>query len=158
MEGGLAGRDFSLGYGQRLGVILVLAAWLVLPQTRPGLAQGGDAADKAAIVAVIQDQLAAFHADDGNRAFSHASPGIRAMFGQADTFMSMVRQGYPPVYRSRSVDFRSLSFEQGGWVQRVYMVGPKGRAIIARYRMERQPDGSWKINGVSIEQAPDLSV
>jgi hypothetical protein len=43
-------------------------------------------------------------------------------------------------------------------VQQVYMVGPDGVAVIADYAMQKQPDGSWKINGCSIEKAPDQGV
>jgi hypothetical protein len=33
-------------------------------------------------------------------------------------------------------------------------VGPDGQAVIALYVMERQPDGSWRINGVYLLQVP----
>ena len=139
--------------GIRLAALLAVLAFLVFPG-----AKAGPPADRAAVVAVIQDQLEAFHADDGVRAFSHASPGIRSMFGRPEVFMNMVRRGYLPVYRSSDVDFRDLTLEGGRWVQRVFMTGPGGRHVIARYYMQRQPDGSWKIDGVTMEDAPDLSV
>ena len=33
-----------------------------------------------------------------------------------------------------------------------------GRPVIARYSMEKQPDGSWRINGCALTQAPDQNV
>ncbi len=45
-----------------------------------------------AVRAVIEAQLDAFRRDDAARAFSLATPGIRATFGDAETFMNMVRR------------------------------------------------------------------
>src|SRR6266568_3695810 len=53
--------------------------------------------DARAVRAVIEAQLDAFRRDDAARAFSLATPGIRATFGDAETFMEMV----PPVLRRR---------------------------------------------------------
>ncbi|MFQ5914847.1 MAG: DUF4864 domain-containing protein [Nitrospinota bacterium] len=103
--------------------------------------------DRAAIRAVIEDQMAAFQRDDGGAAFSHASPAIQAQFGTPENFMRMVRQGYQPVYRPRQVEFLDLVVARGELVQRVFVVGPDGLDVIALYLMQRQLEGQWKING-----------
>jgi hypothetical protein len=54
-------------------------------------------ADARAVRQVVQAQLDAFAADDAERAFSYASASIRAQFGDAASFMAMVRSGYPMV-------------------------------------------------------------
>jgi hypothetical protein len=107
-------------------------------------------ADRAAIRAVIQDQLAAFQRDDGPAAFAHASPAIRTRFGTPENFMRMVRQGYQPVYRPRRVEFLDLLTVQGDLIQKVRVVGPDGTEAIALYQMQRQPKGGWKINGCAL--------
>lgn len=104
-------------------------------------------ADRAAIVRVIDTQMQAFQRDDGNGAFAVASPGIRRMFGDADTFMTMVRDGYRPVYRPQRVRFLDIVDHHGRPAQRVYVVGPNGVAVVALYLMERQADGRWLIDG-----------
>ena len=114
--------------------------------------------DKTAIEAVISHQLGAFHRDDGQAAFSDASPMIQEMFHDPGTFMEMVKTGYLPVYRSSHVEFRDLGMIDGKLIQQVYMVGPDGVAVLALYEMQRQPDGSWRINGCSIARAPDQGV
>ena len=114
------------------------------------------APEGAEIRRVIEGQLAAFRRDDGEGAFAFAAPSIRAMFGDADTFLRMVRTGYPPVYRPREVEFRALGVEDGRLTQRVLLVGPDGVPVVARYYMEQQPDGSWRIGGCVLEQAPDV--
>jgi hypothetical protein len=106
----------------------------------------GDA-DRAAIVRVIDVQMQAFRRDDGDGAFAVASPGIRRMFGDADTFLTMVRDGYRPVYRPQRVRFLDIVDHHGRPAQRVFVVGPNGVAVIALYLMERQADGRWLIDG-----------
>ena len=138
-----------------------LLAFLFL-SALPITAQAEDPAvgpsDAAAIRAVISHQLGAFLKDDQTAAFADASPTIQQIFHDPDTFMRMVRTAYQPVYRSSGVEFRELGLTDGRLVQRVYMVGPDGIAVIADYEMQRQPDGSWRINGCSIERAPDQGV
>jgi hypothetical protein len=42
--------------------------------------------------------------------------------------------------------------------QDVFVVGPDGQPVIARYEMEQMPDGTWRINGCWMERASDQSV
>jgi hypothetical protein len=129
-----------------LGLLLGLAV--------PAYAQGVSPADRAAIRAVIQSQVDAFRRDDGDAAFSYASPAIRGMFGQADIFMDMVRQGYQPVYRPKVFDFGEIVTLHGQVTQKVHVIGPDGRPVTAYYPMRQLPDGSWRIDGCYL-QAPE---
>ena len=130
--------------GLALVLVLLITPWPAMAQQGEGI--GG--AQQAAIRQVIESQFAAFRRDDGVDAFSYASPGIRTRFGTAETFMHMVRQGYPAVYRSRGAEFLGVRIKDGRPVQAVRLIGPDGRAVVALYEMEQQPDGSWKIAGV----------
>lgn len=67
------------------------------------------AADKADMSAVIQQQIAAFRADNAELAFSFASPGIQSQFQTAAQFVAMVQAMYAPVYRPQSVTLVLLS-------------------------------------------------
>jgi len=113
--------------------------------------------DRSAIRRVIENQLAAFQRDDGSEAFSYASPGIQRRFGTPDNFMAMVRNGYAAVYRPQEVEIRELRVQGSTIQQEVLFVGPDGRPVIAVYTMQRQADGSWKINGVYLISAPDAT-
>jgi len=119
------------------------------PVTDPALAQ--------AIRGVISDQLTALRHDDAAAAFNDASPFIQGRFQQPDIFLQMVRSGYAPVYRPQQVEFRDLVQMGDGLEQRVFVIGPDGRAYLAHYQMQRQPDGSWKINGCILEPLADQS-
>ncbi len=103
--------------------------------------------DRAAIVSVIERQLAAFRRDDGREAFSYASPRIQERFGTPERFMEMVRQAYLPVYRPQRIQFLELETMSGTPVQRVFLVGPQRRKWMALYPMRRTREGEWRIDG-----------
>jgi len=111
-------------------------------------------ADRQAIQQVISEQIEAFRRDDGAGAFGYASPDIQMMFDNPARFMAMVRQGYQPVYRPRSVAFGNAMIVDGNLVQEVAVIGPDGRPRLAEYAMEREPDGTWKIAGCRLLDRP----
>ena len=104
-------------------------------------------ADAKAVRAVIEAQLDAFRRDDAARAFSLATPGIRETFRSAENFLAMVRASYAAVYRPKSVLFETPQLIDGELLQPVRLTDAEGRAWIAIYPMQRQPDGSWRTNG-----------
>lgn len=111
--------------------------------------------DRQAIQRVIQSQLDAFQADDAETAFSFATPSIQARFGDARTFMNMVRTGYQPVYRPGSVLFQELIPFEDSVAQQVLITDQSGKSVLAVYPMERQQDGSWRIAGCYLRPAPN---
>lgn len=142
------------------GLTLALMLALASPFAPARAEAAGDLAgsELSSIRSVIEQQLQAFQADDGSRAFGFASPDIQRMFQSPDRFMAMVRQGYRPVYRPREVRFLDLIHLGGVPTQRVLVVGPDGKVVTAYYAMERQADGSWKIDGCVLQEAPDLAI
>lgn len=119
----------------------------------PNFAPAQDAvppADARAVRAVIEEQLEAFRRDDAERAFSLATPGIRATFGDAETFMDMVRRDYAVVYRPGGVAFEAPLVIGGELLQPVRLTDAAGRGWLAIYPMQRQPDGSWRTNGCQL--------
>ena len=110
--------------------------------------------DRAAIQDSISGQMRAFKDNDADKAFDFASPNIQGMFGNPEIFMDMVRQGYAPVYRPRSVEFGDLTELGGQPAQKVYIVAPDGRQVTAIYVMTQLPDGTWRVDGCFL-QAPN---
>lgn len=110
--------------------------------------------DRAAIRDIISRQIDAFRRDDGATAFGLASPNIQGTFGSPEIFMDMVRQGYAPVYRPRSVEFGDLTELGGQPAQKVYVIAPDGRQVTAIYVMTQLPDGTWRVDGCYL-QAPN---
>ncbi|MGD1879979.1 MAG: DUF4864 domain-containing protein [Kiloniellaceae bacterium] len=138
-------------------LLIILAGPLSADAAQAEDVQRPAAADQQAIVGTIRAQLDAFRQDDGSRAFSYATPQLRRLFGTPENFMAMVRGGYQPVYRPQSVEFLDARVIDGRTGQAVRFVGPDGRAVIALYTMERQPDGSWRIAAVQLIPAAELS-
>ena len=138
----------------------VLAFLLALALAWPAAAQQAPLSDsdRAAIRDVISRQVEAFRRDDGNAAFSFASPDVQRLFGTAQTFMDMVRKGYRPVYRPRVFDFGNIVEMNGQPTQRVHVVGPDGRRVNALYPMTRLPDGSWRIDGCFLQSPEEHQV
>src|SRR5215216_51751 len=115
-------------------------------------------ADAAAIRMVVQQQLDAFARDDARRAFALATSGIRERFGTAEAFLAMVRADYPVVYRPRRVDFEKPVVIEGEIVQPVRMIDADGVVWIAVYPMERQKNGTWRINGCQVARVAGRQV
>lgn len=67
--------------------------------------------------------------------------------------MTMVQQGYAPVYRHRSFEFGEARVEGGAIAQRVHIIDANGEVWEALYTVEREPDGSLKITGCSLLKA-----
>lgn len=101
---------------------------------------------------VIQNQIKAFLQGDSDAAYSFAAPGIKALFPNKDLFFAMVKKSYEPVYHPGNYAFgRGTAIADGAMVyQEVLISGQDGKDWTAIYQISRQPDGSYKINGVQI--------
>ena len=101
---------------------------------------------------LIEKQIQAFLHNDAEAAYSFASPGIKAMFPDKDAFFAMVKKSYQPVYHPGNYAFgRSKSDNDDAILyQEVLITGADGQDWSAIYQLARQPDGSYKINGVQI--------
>ena len=119
----------------------------------PARAQPVATADARAARTIVSAQLEAFASDDAKRAFSYAAPSIRQMFGTPERFLAMVRAGYPVVYRAAGVTFLIPVRVEGDLVQGVHLTDAAGVHWLATYRLERQPDGTWRIAGCDVQPA-----
>jgi hypothetical protein len=106
-------------------------------------------AEWTAIKKVISQQLAALRASDGERAFGYASPGIQAQFGDAQTFMAMVRAGYSALLDARYTEFLEGAVIDGVIVQPLRLIAPDNSVVVALYTMEKQKRG-WRISGCQL--------
>ena len=119
------------------------------------LAGAAAAQDRSGITDTIQRQLDAFVADDFETAFTFASPAIKGIFGNSDRFGSMVRQGYPMVWRPGTVRYLDLEERGGVPYQKVLITDAQGVPHVLEYQMVATPEG-WQINGVRILPAPEV--
>ena len=106
--------------------------------------------DTATAQSIIRSQVEALGRDDAATAYSYASPGIHQRFPQANVFMSMVQQNYPPVYRHKSFEFGEVRAADGKIAQAVRIIDADGVPWDALYTLEQQDDGSFKISGCTL--------
>ncbi|WP_411035504.1 DUF4864 domain-containing protein [Shinella sp. BYT-45] len=122
-----------------------------LPLLPSGAARAGEPVDT--VQGIIHSQITAFLNDDVKTAYSFASPTIRGKFPTEDAFFDMVKRGYAPVYRPGSFAFGRSKVDGDMVVQEVLISGQDGKDWTALYQVVKQPDGSYKINGVHIVRA-----
>ena len=115
------------------------------------LAYAGE--DIAAGQSVIQSQEEAFGRDDAAAAYTFAAPSIKSWYRTPETFMSMVRNGYAPVYRHRSFEFGEAIVLDGKIKQQVHIIDADGVAWEALYTLEPQTDGTLKISSCVLSKA-----
>lgn len=106
--------------------------------------------DGRAVRLVIEAQLKAFATDDAERAFSYASAAIRTQFGDAATFMAMVRATYPMVVQPAAISFYQPRLADGVVWQTVQLRDRAGRLWLATYQLQQQADVGWRINGCAV--------
>ena len=112
--------------------------------------------EKADIQSTISDQLRAFASDNFIEAFTHASPGIKDIFGTVENFSYMVKKGYPMVWRYNNFEFLNLEETPQGYSQIVRITDQNDKLFLLKYFMKNVA-GIWKISGVSIIEASDFS-
>ena len=112
--------------------------------------------EKANIQSTISDQLRAFASDNFIEAFTHASPGIKDIFGTVENFSNMVKKGYPMVWRYNNFEFLNLEETPQGYYQIVRITDQNDKLFLLKYFMKNVA-GIWKISGVSIIEASDFS-
>lgn len=134
-------------------IMAAFLAFLVLAVTPVGVRAGDVAPEvKADVERIIASQIDAFRRDDGVAAFAFAAPEIQLKFQNPQFFMSMVQQGYKPVYRPQSFEFTAIEEVNGLVRQLVDLVGPDGDLWTAEYLLRRMPDGTLRIAACSLRK------
>ena len=134
--------------------MLALAAGFSLMATA---ANAGEAEIKSA-QNTIESQIKAFLADDDTTAYSYAAPNIKRIFPTLEAFMGMVKGAYQPVWHPQSYSFGKVEeLSDTSIMQQVLVVGPDGKSYEAVYTLELQPDGTFRITGVSLRASNTVS-
>lgn len=116
----------------------------------PPLSKDLSSQEWQAIKKVISQQLAALRAGDRGKAFGYATPGIQAQFGDARSFMAMVRHAYSPLLDARYSEFLDGAVIDGIIVQPLRLITQDNTVLVALYTVERQKRGGWRISGCMI--------
>ena len=97
--------------------------------------------------AIVERQFEAFARDDAEAAYALADPEIKEKFGDADHFLAMVRELYPPVYRHRSVEFGAFAESGDEASLKATLVDADSVEWTALYSFKRGENGDWFISG-----------
>ncbi len=95
------------------------------------------AGDKEDIQAMISRQLEEFQLSDFAEVFSYASPSIQSIFGGPDNFESIVKRGYPMVWKSGKVTFLSVDPYYYGMTKNIQIFDLNKKARYLRYYMAK---------------------
>jgi Domain of unknown function (DUF4864) len=107
----------------------------------------------------IDGQIRAFLADKDAEAYAFAAPNVRTYFPTVESFMGMVKGGYPQVHRPQDWDFgRTQTTDTGAVMQEVLITDRAGKNWAALYTVEKQSDGNWKITGVSLKKSDAMTM
>ena len=139
----------------RIGLLLGLGASCLVGGA---MAAGMSPADEKAIHSVVQSQLDALAEDDAASAFALATPATRVQFGNPDNFLHIVKQHYNPIYNHRLALFSDPEVIDGTPIQIVRLTDRDSRVWLAVYRMQRDNDGSWKIDGCQLLETTSISI
>ena len=107
-------------------------------------------AEWTAIRNVIDAQRHALLASDAARAFSFAAPEIQERFGDAPTFLAMVRDSYAPLLAARYAEFLEGGVVEGVTLQPQRLVMADETVLVAIYEMRKDEAGRWRIAGCVI--------
>ncbi len=97
--------------------------------------------------AIVERQFEAFARDDAEAAYALADPTIKEKFVDADHFLAMVRELYPPVYRHRGVEFGAFAESGDEASLKATLVDDDSVEWTALYSFRREENGDWLISG-----------
>jgi hypothetical protein len=132
------------------GTVIALCLGPLASAADPPLSKDLSSQEWQAIKKVISQQLAALRAGDGGKAFGYATPSIQAQFGDARSFMAMVRHAYSPLLDARYSEFLEGAVIDGIIVQPLRLIAQDNTVLVALYTVERQKGGGWRISGCVI--------
>jgi hypothetical protein len=135
-------------------VLRLLLAFAIagLPAVRLG-AQADDGfriaprAVREAVRATVEDQLAAFRAEDFARAYGLAARGLRRQFRE-EVFAEMIRRGYPALLVHRRAELGLVRDNRAGRARvEVAVSDARGRTERLLYQLVEE-DAGWRVEGV----------
>ena len=103
--------------------------------------------------ALIQRQLEAFQHNDAAGAFALASPGLKETYANPKNFMDSVRSGNTPFFNRRMTEYQDFVAAGDDATQTLVLVDDDSTVWTVVYKLARQPDGSWLIDGVVLAKS-----
>jgi hypothetical protein len=139
--------------------VVILLFGLMAPWTiDSAISQEIDPADVEAIHRVVQSQLDAFAEDDAVKAFDLSTSSTQNLLGTPGNFLQLIKEQYPAVYRNRRAFFSATEIFDEQALQVVQLTDPDNYVWVAIYKMQREVDGSWKIQGCKLLETTSVLI
>jgi len=107
-----------------------------------------DAADIKAVQRVIGGQIYALKSGNHQAAYSYAAPNVKQAFPSVKNFISMVQNGYKPLYQHISYIFGKNTASNGEVYQEVIVADETRQLWQFIYTLKQQDDFRWKVTNV----------
>jgi hypothetical protein len=111
-----------------------------------------------AVTLVVQSQLHAFAEDDAETAFSLATESTQNLAQTPNDFLNVIKQRFTPIYRHRHALFSEPEIIEGYALQVVQLIDHDNLVWIAIYEVEREADGTWKVDGCQLFETNNMSI
>jgi Domain of unknown function (DUF4864) len=118
-----------------------------MPATLPPL-------DRSGIEDTIRGQLRALATHDAAQAFAKLAPSTQHFFGKPDKFLATMSQDLPPMLATHHFTFLGVEQDQSSTYQQVLITDSDGKDWLARYQLERERNGDWRVKGCVVAAAP----
>ena len=107
-----------------------------------------DDADVKAVQRVIGGQIYALKSGNHQSAYSYAAPNVQQAFPSVKNFISMVQNGYKPLYQHISYIFGKNTSSNGEVYQEVIIADETRQLWQFIYTLKQQNDFRWKVTNV----------
>ncbi len=107
-------------------------------------------ADRKEIVAVVEGQLAAFRANDFDKAYAFAAQGLRQQFTVAQ-FTVIITRGYPVILHNERAECGLPQDDGTNAMLSVQVFAAGNHSAAYRYLLVKE-SGGWRISGVQSEK------
>jgi hypothetical protein len=102
-------------------------------------------AERRGIEDTVRAQLAAIAAGDAMRAFAKLAPSTQHYFTKPARYLEALASKLPPILAARHFVFLGAGRDGIGVNQLVLITDTDGNDWLARFRVERQPAGDWRV-------------
>lgn len=102
----------------------------------------------------VRALIHALNANRADEAFAVAAPSVRASFRDPRLFLAVIARFQTPLYKARKFQFDGIDRAGDRPVVRAYLDAGRNRRWLARFTMEPQADGNWRVLDVSLKRAP----
>ncbi len=102
----------------------------------------------------IRSHMQALSQRDAQAAYNSLTPVIQDYYKNSNAFLDYLTTQLKPLANAQNFAFASIEREATDAVQEVVLTGAGDEEWIARFKLQRQPDGRWAIMQCLVEAAP----